>query len=60
MCELLAQKTSRRYTVIWKRIFKGRRTIGMIGVLAIAKLSSFIGWFPYDHHDLSNRPKKST
>ena len=46
--------------IIWKRIFKGRRTIRMIGVLAIAKLSSFIGWFPYDHLDLSNRPKKST
>lgn len=30
----------------------------MIGVLAIAELSSFIGWFPYDHLDLSSRPKK--
>ena len=31
----------------------------MIGVLAIAELSSFIGWFPYHHLDLSSRPKKN-
>ena len=30
----------------------------MIGVLAIAKLSSSIGWFPYHQLDLSSRPKK--
>ena len=30
----------------------------MIGVLAISELSSFIGWFPYDHLDLSSGPKK--
>ena len=59
MCELLAPRTSRRYTIIWKCIFKGRRMIRMIGVLAIAELSSFIGWFPYDHLDLSSRPKKN-
>ena len=31
----------------------------MIGVLAIAELSSFIGWFPYDHLDLSSRPPEN-
>lgn len=55
MCELLAPRTSRRYM---DTHFKERRTIRMIGVLAIAELSSFIGWFPYDHLDLSSRPKK--
>ena len=57
MCELLAPRTSRRYM---ETHFKERRTIRMIGVLAIAQLSSFIGWFPYDHLDLSSGPKKST
>ena len=55
MCELLAPRTSRRYM---DTHFKGRRTIRMIGVLAIAELSSFVGWFPYHHLDLSSRPKK--
>ena len=55
MYELLAPRTSRRYM---ETHFKGRRTIRMIGVLAIAELSSFIGWFPYHHLDLSSRPKK--
>ena len=55
MCELLAPRTSRRYL---DTHFKGRRTIRMIGVLAIAELSSFVGWFPYDHLDLSSRPQK--
>ena len=54
-CELLAPRTSRRYM---DTHFKGRRTIRIIGVLAFAELSSFIGWFPYDHLDLSSGPKK--
>ena len=57
MCELLAPRTSRRYYM--ETHFKGRRTIRMIGILAIAELSSFLGWFPYDHLDLSRRPKKN-
>ena len=31
----------------------------MIGVLAIAELSAFVGWFPYDHLDLSSGPTKN-